>query len=303
MAAGRKELVGQNTLYGYLKTTSNASTSGAATSKSDDASADGTSSDAGSSGSSNSCEVEPDRKRLRKATASHHRIRGIPQEWMSEYQWLKKVRVGKRIGMICKLCQKHAVLPRSGSKIWTGEPCMQLRLDKVKQHAKSKMHGIAIFAEADTTSRIHQALSDICSAEIKAAVGCCKCVYWLCKHEIEHTTTYPHLLELAQSLGCDYFKALNVGHNATDTSSQIVGEFLEVSDGMVIEEVLQDMLKSSSFSITVDESTDISVLKQLVIYGRAMKAGKLITHYLKIVDIDDGNYLRCNNLLPAIFRA
>ena len=49
----------------------------------------------------------------------------------------------------------------------------------------------------------------------------------------------PHnnLLKLAQSLGCDYFKALNVGCNATYTSPQIVGEFLEVNDGIVLEEV------------------------------------------------------------------
>ena len=52
----------------------------------------------------------------------------------------KKVRVGNEIGMICKLCQKHAILPRSGSKILTNEHCMHLRLDKVKQHARSKMH-------------------------------------------------------------------------------------------------------------------------------------------------------------------
>ena len=48
------------------------------------------------------------------------------------------------------------------------------------------------------------------------------------------------------------------------------------------------MQESSSFSIMVDESTDVSDLKQLAIYGRAVTAGKLKTRYLKIVDIDDG---------------
>lgn len=46
-------------------------------------------------------------------------------------------------------------------------------------------------------------------------------------NEILHTT-YPHLLTLAQNLGCDYFKALDVGKNAKYTSPQIVGEFLEM---------------------------------------------------------------------------
>ena len=74
-------------------------------------------SDSSDSEGSNSCRVEPGRKRLRRAIASHHRKPGgIPQAWTSEYQWLHKVRVANQIGMICKLCQKHAILPRNGSK-------------------------------------------------------------------------------------------------------------------------------------------------------------------------------------------
>ena len=88
------------------------------------------------------------------------------------------------------------------------------------------------------------ALRDTHSADLKAAIGCCKCVYWLCKQEIAHTPTYPHLLELAQSLGCEYFKALNVGRNATYTSPQIVKEFIEVIDGIVGEEVLETCRKA-----------------------------------------------------------
>ena len=89
-----------------------------------------------------------------------------------------------------------------------------------------------------------------------------------------------------ENLGCTYFKALNVGRNAQYTSPQIVNEFLEVS--LVLEDVLDDMRRSSAFSIMVDESTDVSVLKQLVLYGRAVAGGKLKTRFLKIVDIEDG---------------
>ena len=106
--------------------------------------------------------------------------------------------------------------------------------------------------------------------------------------KISHTTTYPHLLALAENLGCEYFKALNVGRNATYTSPQIVAEFLEVIDGLVLEDVLGDMRGSGAFSTMVDESTDVSMLKQLVLYGRAVVGGKLVTRFSKIVDIDDG---------------
>ena len=69
--------------------------------------------------------------------------------------------------------------------------------------------------------------------------------------------------------------AFNVGRNAT--SPQIVAKFLDVINGMVLADVLHDML--------VDESTDVSILKQLVIYGRAVAVGKLKTKYL---ESDDG---------------
>ena len=47
---------------------------------------------------------------------------------------------------------------------------MYLHLDKAKQHARSKMHRIALLAEADTTTQIGQALSDTYSAELKVAI-------------------------------------------------------------------------------------------------------------------------------------
>ena len=92
------------------------------------------------------------------------------------------------------------------------------------------MHCGAIVDEVElSTGGIPCIFKDTVTLEMKAVVGCCKCIYWLCKQEISHTTTYPHLLTLAESLGCEYFKALNVGHNAaTYTSPQIVSEFLEI---------------------------------------------------------------------------
>ena len=98
---------------------------------------------------------------------------------------------------------------------------------------------------------------------MQAAIGYCKSIYWLCKHETSHTTTYPHLLFLTESLGCRYFESLKVGRNAKYTSPQIVGELLEIIDAIVNEAILDDMKKGRVFSIMVDESTDVSVQKQL----------------------------------------
>ena len=41
-----------------------------------------------------------------------------------------------------------------------------------------------------------------------------KCLYWLAKQEIPHTTNYVGLLELVQSLGATYLSDVNLGGNA-----------------------------------------------------------------------------------------
>ena len=216
-----------------------------------------------------------DREILAKRRKIAHRRRkgGVSPSWLKEFPWLRSVR-GKngKAGMRCHLCTKHSIVPRSGSTSWTSYPCFSVRKDKVVKHAKSQMHKQAEVMELQAGG-IPRAFDEAYALEMKAAIGCCKCIYWLCKQEVSHITTYPHLLSLAENLGCDYFKALNLGQNAKYTSPQIVTEFLDVINGVVEEEVLSDMKGSSSYSVMADESTDVSVLKQLVLYGRAVVGG------------------------------
>ena len=95
------------------------------------------------------------------------------------------------------------------------------------------MHKAALAAKADAAGGgIENAFSDQISLEMKAAIGCLKCIYWLCKNEVSHTTMYSNLLQLAEELGCEYFKALKVGRNATYTSRQVIDEFLAIMNDM-----------------------------------------------------------------------
>lgn len=225
----------------------------------------------------------------KRRRAGKHRKSGFDPKWTREFKWLEKVEIDGRLGMQCKLCKKHGKVPRNGRGSWCTEPCFTMRKDKIMRHAESHMHRSAAVVEAEHgAGGIRQAFQDAVTLEVKAAIGCCKCIYFLCKQEIAHTTTYPHLLTLAESLGCEYFKALNVGRNAKYTSPQIVAEFLDIISGLVEEDVLENVKASSFYSLMVDESTNISILKQLVLYGRCVVNGELKTRFLKIVDLADG---------------
>ena len=137
-----------------------------------------------------------------------------------------------------------AETPRNGKGSWCTMPCFALRRDKIAKHKKSSMHKAAIAAKADTAAGgIEKSFSDQISIEIKAVIGCLKCIYCLCKNEISH------LLQLAEDLGCECFKTLRVGRNATYTSRQVIDEFLGIMNNMIQENVLKD---STYFSLLVD---------------------------------------------------
>ena len=241
---------------------------------------------------------QPPRKKPRSAKTSKHRKTGLDERWEKSFKWLDTLVGQGKVGMICKVCQKQSSVPRSKKKVWISEPCFQLRVDKIKQHEKSPLHRQSLLVEANRSSSVlTRAFREGFSREAKAAIGCCTCLYWLCKQEISHTTTYPSLIALAKNLGCEYFKALNVGRNAKYTSPQIIADFLEIMDSQVAKSVLKDMKTSGVFSLMIDESTDVSVLKQLVLYGRTVAEGKLKTRFLKIVYIEDG---RAATILEAI---
>lgn len=127
------------------------------------------------------------------------------------------------------------------------------------------------------------------TAQRNAVVGAMKIIYWLAKEELAHTTKYESLLDLAISLGCTYLKELHVADNANYCSRQIVGEFLQTLSMQIEDDVLQDLPSSSCFSLLTDESTDISVLKQLVVVARyILPSGDVTTSFLAIVDLPDG---------------
>ena len=195
--------------------------------------------------------------------------------------------------MICPLCQDHGKPPRSGSSVWSGVACTSFHKDILDLHAQSLMHKASIIARVETqqsvvTGGIPHAFQDTLTAQKMAVIGCCKCIYWLCNHDIPHTTNYPSLIALEKDLGCRYFEALRVGRNATYTFPQIVGEFLKVMDRTNEEKVLEAFRHSDTYNFMIDESTDIGILKQLMCYGRAVVEGKLKTRFLMITDLPDG---------------
>ena len=74
---------------------------------------------------------------------------------------------------------------------------------------------------------------------------------------------------------------VHFGGNYPGIHNAIISQVIE-------EDTLKELKGSPTLSLMVDESTDISVLKQLVIFGKMLIGGKPRTCFLKITELFDG---------------
>ena len=132
------------------------------------------------------------------------------------------------------------------------------------------------------------ALQCVVSAHRKAFIGALKCMYFLNHQEIPHTTNFVPLLELGKSLGASYLSDLYVGGNAHYTSECCMQELLQCLGETVAEPISSHVRQSPFFALCIDETTDVSVTKELIVYCRYIVDGEVRTSFLKIMEMRDG---------------
>ena len=215
---------------------------------------------------------------------------GYNASWEDEFKWLKRVDGG----MLCTICNKfNLVNSRNKTGVWASEPCKQLRKDKVVQHARSEMHATAAEKErlaiaSTSDGGIAQAFQTTVSLQKKAISGSMRILYWLAKEEVAHFTKFDSLRQLCLDLGCGYFRELNMGGNAKYNSHRTIEEWLMILSNVIEEDLLKQVQLSPAIGLMCDESTDISVTKELILYARIIAGGEVSTHFLKLIHIQDG---------------
>ena len=139
------------------------------------------------------------------------------------------------MGMVCSLCRKHCRRPKKsvvGKAVWTDVPCQSITRQALVKHSRSESHIDAIKMEAAlgssrTDGGIEMAFQWVISAERKAVIGSLKCMYFLNKREIAHTTNFVPLCELGKYLGAVYLQDLQRGGNAHYTSERFKQEIMQ----------------------------------------------------------------------------
>ena len=141
-----------------------------------------------------------------------HRKSGVDPKRKEDFPWLE---VSERDGgMFCHLCRKHSRRPKKtavGKATWVDSPCITITRQSLVRHSQSECHVTATKMEAALVSSkkdggIKKAFDRVVSAERRAFIGGLKCMYFLNKREIVHTTNFLPLIELCKSLGATYLK-------------------------------------------------------------------------------------------------
>ena len=231
---------------------------------------------------------------MASSSCAKHRKTGINPKWMEEFPWL--LSVDDESGMKCSLCRKHSRRPKNagvGKAPWVDVACKSLTRQSVVKHSKSEVHLSAVRMEADLNSSrkdggIAMAMQQVVSAQRKAFIGALKCLYFLNKREIAHTTNFVPLLELAKSLGVSYLADIDCGGNAHYTSERFLQEAVQCLGEAVSTPIITHLQESPFFALCIDETTDVTTTKELIEYGKYIFNGEVNTSFLSILALKDG---------------
>ena len=142
-------------------------------------------------------------------------------------------------------------------------------------------------------------MEDAISHERRAVIGTPKCLHFLVKSELPHSTNFSGLLDLAIALGCDYLKHLRQGSNVSYDLIKSLLIFSIVSM-TVLMSVFWKIHESASITQMIDEYTDIAILKKSVVYGRGVVKGELECNFLDIKDLADGTAMSIETYLGRL---
>ena len=214
-------------------------------------------------------------KRSTRSTTSSRSKRmksGVDSNWKNDFPWLIELDNDE---MKCDLCCKHSWRPQKtgvGKAVWVDLLCTTITRQSLVKHNKSVSHIKAVKMEADLSSAqmdggITMAFQRVVSAQRKAFIGALKCMYFLNKREVAHTTIFVPLLELGKSLGASYLADIQVGGNAHYSSERFMQEIVECLGKAVFNPIVSKLRQSPFFALCIDETTDVSVTKELILYA------------------------------------
>ena len=233
------------------------------------------------------------------------------RKWKERFSWLD-VRAD---GIYCIFCREGTARPvsTSGSDVFLTRGYTGTRPDVLSRHEGSTQHSTCAVTYRESLQRrsVKRNINDIIrsssclTVDGEAFCDALRWLYFLMKREIPHTTNFVPLRELCIQLGNSSLAHLVLeGKNRTYTFEQSMQEMMEAIGFTIEKDLLQKLCASPFYSVVLDESTDLSTVKQLglVVEYLDTQLGIPQTRYLKLVDLTPAVHATADVIVNAVTR-
>ena len=141
--------------------------------------------------------------------ASKHRKMGIDPSRTNEFPWLETTEDdSSENGMWCSICRKPSTMAKQmplGKAVYVEVPSKTIMQQSLRNHLDSHYHKEAMRGEsahilAEKQGGGTECFDAVVSIQKKAFIGHLKCMHFLAKQEIAHTTKFKPLVNLPSLL-------------------------------------------------------------------------------------------------------
>ena len=230
-------------------------------------------------------------KRPLPSTTTSKRMRAVPQEttssdeeseegteaterhfvssWKAQYSWLEHDG-GK---MYCTLCKTHAkknIFGTSGST--------NFRRSALSDHSKTSEHTDAVRASLEA-AQAAPVFATVSERADKAILTLIKAAYFIAKEDLA-ILKFEELINLLERCKCPHLpRELYRNRDGCHELVTVIGDCIE-------SEIVELMCNSPYVGLMVDESTDLSVRKNLLLYVNIMtSAGDVDSYFANIAEM------------------
>ena len=161
---------------------------------------------------------------------------------------------------------------------------MYMHVDSFQRHAKSHQHATSLAKEhallqsGDIGCILSLETRTQMSKNREAVIGALRSLYLLVKHSLPHTTLFSPFLDFYILQSCGYLSNPHLAGKAHYRSDRVVQEFLEVFSSEMFTTLLSKLQESPYIALMADETTDIAVTKELILYARCIVPSATLQH-------------------------
>lgn len=246
---------------------------------------------------SDSAEPVPPKKRSRNFEAI--KSYSFQQSWLKQFPWLKIIDSRNQI-VSCKLCSQEKM-----KTAWAKEkPLPTWRVDFFKYHeTKDKGHIKAVENIKARPKQIIENASNVAREKMCGQIMRClqKVLFVVQKNLPISTSTDLHdlVLEFSNQIN---IKSMLPSHHQSNFSTY---QFIEAINQDVFEKEIKKLKESVGFTLHIDESTDITEEKQMMVYITNWDQISLApkTSFLTLLPVAEAKAVPLAKLLVDFFKA